>query len=890
MGYARPCISMNPIRFSITCLFGFLVTTSHSADLVLAENGACAYQIVLPEFGATPGIEAGLRQSARLIQTAFHANGFSVNVVTEGEHEADKPAIYLGDTLFARAQGVDVTKFKDWSYFLKAVSNNVIIAGRDHPGPRETGNSRRPPWDRLGTVKGVVDFLRDHVGVRFLYPDLRPYKSVKAAEAVDLLNSPALEFLPTPKISIPAGLDVRHTPPIAFNTAHPAGGSFYDLANNRFPRVDDTPIGHTWERAIPVDPYRQTHPEYFALRGGKRLMEGNGQYCISNPEVRELFYQDLRLWLERGYRSVGLGQPDGFRACACEPCAKLFNTGDNWGEKIWILHRNLAARVLKEYPDRQVAIMSYILTARPPQTFTNFPTNTKVMLTGTNEEDIAPWRGHNVPGGFTGYVYNWCPNLCTRYTPMRTPGHVATQARRLAANRIQSLYRDGPGALFGLEGPVYYTMGRMFDDPENLTDGELVNEFVDAAFGRTAWHMKRFYDQLYHSITLYSDYLGTRSPAWTYTPSEGRRRKTVKDPFRLLGFLYPPSLLATMESHLANAEKNAKSDKVKTRLALVRREFNYIKSLARVVHLNHAFQIQPDLTSRERLLDAIDARNQEIASWYNKRGRPEPAGNWDYVMFPPPGHNAAHLRLAQNTYQGPFADSLFNWDTKAMRLAPLPGANRLTVKPSTGAIEMNAAAWRTADVHQLTPIGRPTELTAQTSVRALYDRSAIYLKLECDLPAGVMEKLSAPEILSIHLTPPTDREISYRFSVGPAADSKQDAASGFITDAMDPRHGQYDQDWNGSWKYESHLDPTQKRWLALITIPFPTLGVKTPEAAAFWRANIGRVHDLGKDRRELSAWSVMPGTRRFDDRNSFGEWVFAKPSAKSAAISGAPSR
>ena len=72
-----------------------------------------------------------------------------------------------------------------------------------------------------------------------------------------------------------------------------------------------------------------------------------------------------------------------------------------------------------------------------------------------------------MPQGFAGYVYNWCPNLGSRYTPMRTPRYVETQARRLADNHVRSIYRDGFGALFGLEGPVYYAMGRMFDDPAN---------------------------------------------------------------------------------------------------------------------------------------------------------------------------------------------------------------------------------------------------------------------------------------------------------------------------------------------------------------------------------------------------------------------------------------
>ena len=157
------------------------------------------------------------------------------------------------------------------------------------------------------------------------------------------------------------------------------------------------------------------------------------------------------------------------------------------------------------------------------------------MLTGTNEEDIAPWRGIDVPRGFTGYVYNWCPNLGTRYTPMRTPGYIEQQVQRLAANRIQSLYRDGPGQLFGLEGPVYYTMGRMFDDPENNHAKDLVPEFCEAAFENKsiAFYMRAFYDELYNAIALYSDHLGTRNDVWTFKPLPDRcpPRKTVHDPF-----------------------------------------------------------------------------------------------------------------------------------------------------------------------------------------------------------------------------------------------------------------------------------------------------------------------------------------------------------------------
>jgi len=498
-----------------------------AAELTLAAHGRSDYQVVVPDTRPTAEIGLCLAQVAQLIQTAFKANGFDVPVVEEGRRDAAKPGVYLGDTAFGRSKGVDVSRIKGWGYVHKVVGRDVVIAGRDQPSPRRAGNRRRPAFDRLGTAKAAADFLREYAGTRFLYPDLGPRASVKAAAAVDLLASPAIEFLPRPTIAVPSDLNVQRVALLRYNTAHAAAASFYDLANNRFPIVDDVFGGHTHVRAIPLEKYRDTHPEYFALIGGRRLVApaGQPQYCISNPAVQELLYQDLVRWLDAGYEAVDLGQPDGFRPCQCDACKKLFGTGSDWGEKLWILHRNLAERVLRSHPGKTVAIMSYGPTAAPPRTFRTFPKNVRIMLCGTNEEDLAAWRQCEVPKGFTAYLYNWCPNLGTRYTPMRTPRFVVAQVKRLAANRIQAIYRDGPGALYGLEGPVYYVMGRMFDDPEHSQAKDLVHEFCGAAFGKAAPAMLGFYDQLYHGIELYSEYLGTRCPAWTYHDIYGRRHQ-----------------------------------------------------------------------------------------------------------------------------------------------------------------------------------------------------------------------------------------------------------------------------------------------------------------------------------------------------------------------------
>lgn len=134
--------------------------------------------------------------------------------------------------------------------------------------------------------------------------------------------------------------------------------------------------------------------------------------------------------------------------------------------------------------------------------------------------------------------------------------------------------------------------------------------------------------------------------AWSYQTYDGRRRKTVTDPFPLIAFLYPPQILAALENDLALAESLAATPKVKTRLALVRTEFEYLRHLAKVVHLYQAFVLLADAPSRDQLLNAIDARNEAIDALYKKGPRTKSAGDWAQVFFPFSGHSAEHLRLA----------------------------------------------------------------------------------------------------------------------------------------------------------------------------------------------------------------------------------------------------
>lgn len=78
---------------------------ANAAELTLLREGKSDYQIVLPDEQPTAELAECLRQTARLVQTAFLASGAQVPVVAEATRDPAKPSLYLGHTEFAGDRG-----------------------------------------------------------------------------------------------------------------------------------------------------------------------------------------------------------------------------------------------------------------------------------------------------------------------------------------------------------------------------------------------------------------------------------------------------------------------------------------------------------------------------------------------------------------------------------------------------------------------------------------------------------------------------------------------------------------------------------------------------------------------------------------------------------------
>ncbi|MDB4459105.1 DUF4838 domain-containing protein [bacterium] len=368
------------------CLIALGSVTAYAADLVIAENGKCDYQIVIPDKGKDSIVDHWLLMTAKLTQTAFEKNGFAVVVVEEGAKAKEKPCIYLGATRFAAKNGIDVEQHDDWTYYIKAVGKDLIVAGNDKQDPVKTIRGTQTPLALLGTVKGACDFLREYVGVRFLFQNMTKIQFVARSKDRGMFNEDgslkvdtrSIAFTPVSKIATPADLDLTKTPMMRASYGA-ANETFYHIANNFFPLtsfVEGSKV--KWYEAVPVDKYGKTNPEYFSLdKNGKRSCDlpiptrlAALPICVANKGVQDLMGKAIEKLIKNGEKTISIATQDGFGLCRChcEDCNKLFGmeAGDlkrirarGKSGKLWQGFFNITERFREKHPEVKFVILNY---------------------------------------------------------------------------------------------------------------------------------------------------------------------------------------------------------------------------------------------------------------------------------------------------------------------------------------------------------------------------------------------------------------------------------------------------------------------------------------------------------------------------------------------------
>ena len=633
-----PCVVAAKTLFLL--LLVALLPILRGGELELVNGSKTSYAIAFAE-STSPNLTSQYRNAAELLKELIgKRTGVTLTVVPEKSLKPVTPAIYVGPGTAATARGMVKTAWALNEYRLKADKGDIFLVGDDSdPLPSEKQGFLRL---RLGSVKALLEFTKRFVEADFLWPDKEGFY-VPSSE----------------KLVVPDNLDITAVPFTRFAIGR-STEPYYAMANDMLPapwyRCHG---GHSHIPAIPPAKYLESHLEYFAVVNGKR----NGyasipQYCLSNPEVQALIYQELLDSLDRpGVQETQLAQTDGFRACECDNCKEFFKPGA--GEALWKLHLGMAERLLKDRPGKSVRIIAYGPTVNPPAFTKVFPQNVSVTLAAgrrLTEEFLRKWQECTVPLGFDVYLYNWGEYHVEGLTPTFSLKQAQAQTALFRRFGINALYFCGLTELPGMNSPVVTYYLRSFAG--NTTSPEaFLKSFCEKSFGaEAASFMEHFYTLLYSRIDLPDDVKEDYTMPGAQKPSPSVFAPNVA----LLHRRYPDEVLQKLDTLLKNAEEKATGGK--KLLERARLELDYLKLTAGACNAFYAYHATPTQEVFERLAKLIVERKQFVNALPTALigGKPYMKGN---LYLPTLGHFPVELVMDNGRLGAPLK-APFTWDVE----------------------------------------------------------------------------------------------------------------------------------------------------------------------------------------------------------------------------------
>jgi hypothetical protein len=816
-------------------LLTFLVILSacclvQAAELVIARHNHTDYQIVVPDSVGDEQLQVYVELGGKVIQTAIRkAAGASAPLVREADSVPGKPSLYIGNTAALKKAGLSADAFEPWEHAIAVRGQDIYIYGRDLANPfRKTKYPKYFIHYTNGSLKAACVFAEKFLNTRFVIPSHNAYG-----------EHDGVRTLPQELLTVPDNFSYSRK--VRFRHCDgDKGGVLFSVANDYAFDCGAAYSVHYHAYAIPQDEYYQTHPEYFALRNGKRLYHqdpvhgARPQYCLSNPEVQELIFQNALQRADAGYKVVEFGQSDGFLGCECANCTAMYGQSD-WGEKLWLLHRDMAVRLHKERPGVTTAIACYGPTHQLPQTFTKFPVPMIIDCAPITDELLAGWEKFDLLGMAAWTYYTGAYKPCG-FSPGIGFAEMKAEAEKIRATPVTSLYNCGLKNVSSLNGPWYYAYGRLLENPALDTD-RLLADYCLFAFGEPAApHFERFYRLLdarmdQHRMAASEDY-----------NDFSRKRQSAVD-FWLLR--YPPEVVAELTGHFAaGVQLCAQNNSL---LPSLTAEFEYLSRTAKVCHAIQEMQAEPSDTSREKLADAVEARNDFIDSL--------PAREPDQRITL--GFQFAHklnLRLG-GSMAGIFRGA-FNSDPKTLRLKS-PSLQAVRVK------DFADPAWTQVPVLKVQAL-KSSNPETDASFQLAFTDAALLLKMTAPLPEPVEQTAVQPDgnlwknaVWEVFVANGADIR---QFVFNPLPGSRFDAC---ITGE---RH---DAKWNTSWSHQSSI--SDGKWQAELSIPFAACS-RTPEAGEKWAVQVAHSTPGAKF---LYAWGI-PLSGSFADLSGFGKVQFGE--------------
>ncbi len=270
---------------------------------------------------------------------------------------------------------------------------------------------------------------------------------------------------------------------------------------------------HTFNRLVPWETHFEAHPEYFALMGGKRIID---QLCLTNADVYNLTIKKLKEEMakqpEKKLWSVSQG--DNFSYCQCDKCAKI--TADESSPAGSIIH--FVNKVAAEFPDKMISTLAYQYSRKAPKHVK--PANNVQIMLCTIElnrskaiendplsigflKDITDW------GAISKNIYLWdyTVNFSHHITPFPNLHTLQPNIQFFVKNNVNAHFQQTNAAIGHEFSPLKaYLIARLLWNP-NINADSITTDFLNGYYGAGGVFIQKYIDQMTSEIKKTGEWL-----------------------------------------------------------------------------------------------------------------------------------------------------------------------------------------------------------------------------------------------------------------------------------------------------------------------------------------------------------------------------------------------
>tara|TARA_R110002049_G_scaffold41749_2_gene125349 strand:+ start:4407 stop:6653 length:2247 start_codon:yes stop_codon:yes gene_type:complete len=453
--------------FLIVSMVFFQSCTEKSEVLEIAAKGKSNYEIVY-RGDATES----QYQSAQLIQDyVFKITGVKLPITDESSQDFEASKIYVG-TLNLYVLGEDAIS-------IKTENKNIFISGGSDAATRNA----------------VYAFLENQLGCKWYAPNV--------------------EVLPKKSKLVLNAIDYAYKPDITTRTVH--SRLFYDnhtyadqqkVTYEAFPNYAPGARVHTFHRFVPEEYYYKTHPEYYALRGDKRL---STQLCLTNEKVLQIVKDSVAMLFKKHPEAtvVSVSQDDNQQHCQCEDCSRIdTEEGSPSGTMIRFVNK-----VAAEFPTKTISTLAYQYTRKPSKTI---PLGNVLITLCSIEcdrsapieekckdfaDDLKGWGKISSNIRIWDYTTQFTNFLCP-FPNLHTLQPNIQLFRDNNAKWVFEQHSNHPSDLFELRS---YVTAKLLWNPE-LDFNDLMIEFTDGYYEEAGVFIKKYIDAIHAKIKEDKDF------------------------------------------------------------------------------------------------------------------------------------------------------------------------------------------------------------------------------------------------------------------------------------------------------------------------------------------------------------------------------------------------